>query len=151
MAGATEVRAFQATVAPGTPETAPVTISLTMPTRTVDRIRWRIPPGWNGYVGFALSMAGQAFIPTIPGTWIIGSDEEDSLDLSDQPNSGAWEIQMYNTGIFPHTLYLQFTVELPDVPVAGADAQPVSVSAAAAPTTITAADVAANTSIPVGS
>lgn len=135
MAGAAEVREFTVTCPPGTAIAAPRLTNLAMPVRVVDAIRIRIPPGPNGFMGFAIGAAGQPIIPVGPANWIVGSDEVIQWELPDQIDSGAWQVQMYNTGIFPHTIYLQFTVHLPDAPVAIVPAQPLTVAPAAAPPT----------------
>lgn len=135
MAGATEYYAFSITAPAGTPIGAPITTNITMPTRIVRAIRARIPDGWNGVVGFALAFAGKAIIPTMPNTWIIASGESIPIDVLNQPESGAWQVQMYNTGVYPHTLTLYFTVELPDVPDAAQTIQPVTI-APVAPTAV---------------
>lgn len=91
-----------------------------MPPRTVLRVRVRIPPGPNGVMGFAIGSAGNPIIPTIKGTYIVASDEIYDWELPGQIDSGGWEAQMYNSGIFPHTIYVVFVVQLPDLPVVGA-------------------------------
>lgn len=114
MAGASEVRVYQVTCPPGTAIAAPQITGLVMPSRTVNSIRVRIPPGPNGVMGFAIGSAGVPIIPTGAAQFIVASDEVIDWTLIDQINSGAWQVQMYNTGIFAHTIYLQFDVEVPD-------------------------------------
>lgn len=128
MAGATEVRQFQVTCAAGTAQAAPQVTNLVMPTREVLNIRIRVPPGPNGNMGFALGAAGNPVIPVAAGTFIIASDEVIEWALEQQIDSGAWQVFMFNTGIFPHTIYLLFTVELPDLPAALAINQPLAVT-----------------------
>lgn len=115
MAGATEVYSFQVTVQPGTLASAPLVTALPMPTRTVKKIRVRIPDGWNGNVGYGIGSAGVVTIPTVPGTWITASGESIEYLPEDVVDSGSWQVQLWNVGAFAHTIYLYFTVELPDV------------------------------------
>lgn len=146
MAGATEVREFTVTCPPGTPVAAPQVTDIAMPARVVDSIRIRIPPGPNGFMGFAIGAAGVTFIPVGSAQFIVASDEVIDWVLPDQMTSGAWQVQMYNTGIFPHTIYLTFIVHLPDLPVAGGDVIPVVASAP--PTAVAAAVTPAVTVLP---
>lgn len=128
MAGTGEVRQFTVTCPPGTAINAPQLTNLAMPVRVVDNIRVRIPDGPNGFMGFAIGAAGVPIVPVGAGQWIVASDEVIDWPQTDQIDSGAWQVQMYNTGIFPHTIYLQFTVHLPDAPVAVAPAQPLVIA-----------------------
>lgn len=122
MPGIVEVRAFEATCPAGTPKASAVVIDMSMPPRTVLKIRVRIPPGPNGLMGFAIGAVGTAIIPTNEGEWIVASDEEFEWTIPGQINSGAWQAIMYNDGIYDHTIYVTFTVELPAVPGANANA-----------------------------
>lgn len=139
MAGASEVRLFTATIPPGTAIANPIVVSFAMPARTVKNIRWRIPPGPNGFVGFAIGSAGIPIIPANAGAWVIGSDEYSDWPLVNAMNSGAWQFLGYNLGIFPHTIYFQFQVELPDLPNVGSQISPLppsSIETAGAPSTV---------------
>lgn len=109
----TEVRSFAALIPAGTPQNAPVTVSLAMPPREVLEITARIPPGPNGVMGFSLGSSGGSIIPDNSGAWIVTSDERIVWTLDNQITSGAWELRGYNTGAFDHTVYLRFVVRLP--------------------------------------
>lgn len=101
-----QVYPFQATIPAGTPKTTPVTRQLTMPIATIERIRWRVPVGHRGQVGWQLAMGGLQVIPTGFGSYIVADDEADDWDLQGLPDSGAWELIGYNLGNFDHTVYL---------------------------------------------
>lgn len=105
-----EVRNFVVSTPAGTAIATPLTTSLAMPAREVEHIRVRIPPGPNGQLGWMLSMAGTPVIPTNAGGWIVGNDEIIDWDLTGQPNSGAWQLQSYNIGGNPHSVYITFTL-----------------------------------------
>ena len=116
---AREVRAFQVTVPAGTPQNAPQVFNLTMPPRVVRRITWTVPPGPRGNVGFQVGMAGTQLIPYNPGGFVVADGESEDWDLEELPSSGAWQVIAYNLGLYPHTLYFRFLVDLP-----GSTAQP---------------------------
>lgn len=108
---AAEVRNFAATIPAGTPITAPVTVSLAMPPRIVRAVRWRVPPGPAGVMGWALAAAGVAIIPWNVGGWIVANDEYDEWPLDGQISSGAWQVQGYNTGVYAHAVFLTFLLD----------------------------------------
>lgn len=124
MAGAQEFRAFEVTCPPGTSPGAVQTTDLDMPVREVLEIRVRIPPGPLGSMGFGLGAAGTVIVPYDSAPLIVADDETFVWDLRDQFNSGAWQVFTYNTGQYPHTIYLYFTVELPDAQTAPAVSTP---------------------------
>lgn len=99
---------FQATVPANTPASNPVTIQLPLGTNIVDKIRWRVPPGPRGHLGWALFMGGVQVVPDDAGAFIVADDEYDDWVISGLPDSGAWELVGYNTGGNPHTVYLGF-------------------------------------------
>lgn len=133
MAGATEIRSFTVSCPAGTAIAAPQTTNLVMPVRVVDHIRIRIPPGPNGVMGFAIGAAAVPIFPVGAGNWIVASDEVIDWEPRNQIDSGAWQVQMYNTGIYPHAILLQFTVHLPDLKVAAAPAQPLVIATVTPP------------------
>jgi hypothetical protein len=108
-----EVRNFAVTIPAGTPIAAPTTTALVMPARIVRSIRWRVPPGPHGLMGFALGAAGVAVIPYGAGQWLVADDESDTITLEDQISSGAWQVFGYNTGAQAHVVYLTFFLDPP--------------------------------------
>lgn len=133
-----EVRHFTATIPAGTPSSAPVTIPISFPPRVVLSIYWRVPNGPMGTMGWQLSMGGVQVLPTQgngPGqagdTWVIANDENGTWTPEKAPDSGAWAVTGYNTGVNPHTVYLAFELghpELPEQPpaaITGAELYPV--------------------------
>jgi hypothetical protein len=105
---AREVRTFSVTVGAGTPASAPVTVDLAMPPRIVDLVRFRVPPGPSGLVGFALGSAGTPVVPWNAGAWIVADNEVLTFPLEDGITSGAWQLRAYNTGTFAHTIQVLF-------------------------------------------
>lgn len=105
---ATSVTALTATVPAGTPKAAPVTVALSLGPFFTDMIRWRVPPGPRGNLGWYLAMGGVQVLPQNAGGWIVADDEYDEWAIENLPDSGAWQLVGYNTGTYDHTVYLDF-------------------------------------------
>lgn len=105
---ATSVTALHATVPAGTAKSSPAVIPLTLGTLWVDKIRWRVPPGPRGNLGWYLSMGGVQVVPDDAGNFIVADDEYDDWEIENLPDSGAWQLTGYNTGTYDHTVYLYF-------------------------------------------
>lgn len=110
---ATEVRQFAVTVPAGTAQATPYTKDVSFPTRIVERIDWRVPPGPRGVMGFRLASGGNPVLPTNDGAYIVADDDRATWLLSGLIESGAWQVQGYNTGAYAHTVYLTFHLSLP--------------------------------------
>lgn len=109
---AVEVREFAVTTPAGVTADAPQLADLGFPPRQVDRIEVRVPPGPAGTLGFRLGSGGVQIIPYNEGGWVITDDEVIGWDLTDQIQSGAWQLISYNTGSLPHTVYVRFLLDL---------------------------------------
>jgi hypothetical protein len=107
---ATDVIALSATVPAGTVFPHPAIISLNVGTNLINKIRWRVPPGPRGNLSWYLAMGGVQVLPQSGGGPIIADDEWDEWEIEDLPDSGAWQLIGFNTGTFPHTVYLGFYV-----------------------------------------
>lgn len=108
-----EVRAFVIEIPTTATVAAPYIASLAMPARIVREIRARFPSGSNGEVGIAFGSGGQRVVPWNSDGWLVGSNESMAWPLENQIESGAWQLIAYNTGQFPHTVYVQFLVDPP--------------------------------------
>lgn len=126
---AAEIRTAQATIPANTPLNAPVTVNVSFPPRIVRGVRWRVPPGPGGLMGWQLSSDGVPVIPVVAGTWIVADDEHDDWPLDGYPDAGNWQVTGYNTGAYPHTVYLTFLLDL----ITPAVTPPALVAAAPAP------------------
>jgi hypothetical protein len=115
---AAEIQSFQVSVPAGTPIVSPVTTALTMPARIVRAVQITVPPGPQGSLGFALSVAGQNVIPVNAGQWIVTDDEKITWDLSGYITTGAWALTAYNTGSYAHSVYLRFLCDYLSDPAA---------------------------------
>lgn len=116
---AVEVRSFNVTIPAGTPASAPVTTDIFFPARIVSGVHWKVPPGPSGLMGWQLTMNdGTPVIPT-GGGYIITDNDSDTWALQNQPDSGQWEVTGYNTDIYPHTVYLDFLLDVISAPATG--------------------------------
>jgi hypothetical protein len=91
----------------GTPVNAPVAQDITLPNYEVQLVRWRVPPGPQGNLGWQLLYSGALVIPQVAG-WVIADNEEDKMELDELPTGGSWQFVGYNTGSYDHTVYLTF-------------------------------------------
>lgn len=103
-----EIREYVATIPAGTPIATPVTIDIEFPARSVQQIDVRVPPGPKGCMGFQLGTGGMPVIPANLGQWIVADDEVFHWPLEGYWDSGSWDVFGYNTGTFPHSIYLTF-------------------------------------------
>lgn len=117
---AEDIRTFTVTTAAGVAIATPTTTNLTMPARIVREVRIRVPPGPRGQLGFRLALAGTAILPSNGGGFIVADDEAIVWPLTNQPDSGAWQMQTYNLGINPHSVYVTFLLDLPQRGLVGA-------------------------------
>jgi len=116
-----EAYEFAVTIPAGTPKTAPLTVPTVIPTRRVAEIRWLIPPGPSGLAGWRITMGGVQVIPVNLGTWLVRDGHYATAALARLPTSGGWDVTGYNTGKYPHTIYVTFLVEairpVPQLPI----------------------------------
>lgn len=115
---ADEIRHFTATIPAGTARAAPVTVSIAMSVRVVTRIDWRVPSGPMGTFGWQLAMGGVIVFPSQSDLFVIADNQAGTWDVSNAPDSGAWQVIGYNTGVNPHSVYLTFHCNPPERPLA---------------------------------
>lgn len=108
---AREVRNFAVTIPAATLVSSPYLADLTMPARIVQAVRVRVPPGPAGLVGWALGAAGERVLPWGADEWIVADDEVIEWPLEGQIESGAWQLQGYNLGVYDHTIYVTFLTD----------------------------------------
>lgn len=109
---ADQVKRFTATFAAGTPVAAPATVDISFPPGQVRTIDWRVPPGPAGVMGWRLTMGGVQVIPDDSDPWVIEDNHSGTFTLTDYPDSGAWQVTGYNTGVNNHSVYLVFHIDL---------------------------------------
>jgi hypothetical protein len=105
--GSELVYQFEPTVPNSTAQSSPYSTTLTIPQYEVQLIRWRVPPGPQGNLGWQLLYSGSLVFPQ-NGTWVIADNEYATWELDELPTGGSWEFQGYNTGTYDHTVYLTF-------------------------------------------
>lgn len=76
----------------------------------VEAIRWRVPAGSQGFMGWQLSSSGAQVIPEALGAYLVTAGESGTWQLEGLHTSGDWNVTGYNTGAYPHTVYLEFLV-----------------------------------------
>lgn len=113
---AREVRKYTVTVPAGTAIATPQATSIAFPVRTVRSVDWRIPPGAQGVMGWQLAMGGVQVVPVASDTWVIDDGTAGTFTLDGYPDSGAWQVIGYNTGTFPHSVFLTFHLDLVEQP-----------------------------------
>lgn len=118
---------FECVIPAGTPEATPVTIAMTFPPMIVQRLRVRVPSGPAGNMGWAIGAGGTAIVPRNAGAWMVMDDEAFEIDHEIGPNAGSWELFGWNTGTYPHTVYVTFFGDPPAAVASGAFPQPVTV------------------------
>lgn len=107
-----EVREYQVSVPAFTAATAPITQDISFPVRKVDEIRWHIPGGHRGQMGWRLTSAGAQVIPHNIGGWIIHDGASGAWAVKNLHDSGAWAVTAYNTDKFAHTIYVTMLVSI---------------------------------------
>lgn len=110
-----QIMQFACTVPAGTAEASPAVFPMLLLNLDIVWLEWRVPPGPRGDVGFWIGSHGQPIIPYTegPAQFIVTDDEKVHWDLVDQPDSGDWELQAYNVGVKPHTLYIRWGLAVP--------------------------------------
>jgi hypothetical protein len=69
-----------------------------------------MPRGSAGLVGWQLTSSGAQVIPANPGSFLVDDGRDGFWQLDSLHTSGDWNVTGYNTGNYPHTVYLEFLV-----------------------------------------
>lgn len=98
---------FDVLTAAGVPIDAPTMTDLNLGDCILNRVDLRIPPGPCGLCGVSIQQAGTQIWPWGDlGTWIVGDDEQYSIDVNAEIDNGV-EFVTYNLDVYPHTLYFK--------------------------------------------
>ena len=124
-----QVLAFSATIPAGTAITAPTTTSMSVGVRFVRRIVIKVPPGPAGKMWFRIAATGSQIIPVNSGAWIVTDNEQIEWDVVGAIESGAFQLIGYNTGVYDHTVYVRFEVDVPQLHQAGPSRQLIDLGA----------------------
>lgn len=111
-----EIYEFTVQTPAGTTQANPLVTPTVFPSRIVERIRWRVPAGALGVMGWRISMRTVPVIPRNAGGWIVAHATSGEWDLRNQPDTGDWSVTTYNTGSFQHALYLTFMCKVIEPP-----------------------------------
>ena len=120
---AAQVYYFVATIPGGTNLPAAVTTDCSFPEGSVVGVRWRVPPGPSGYMGWQLTSDGAPVIPLQLGTYIVADDEYDTIEIAGYLDSGNLQVTGYNDDSYDHSVYLTFYVVPPGGDQVGGGAQ----------------------------
>lgn len=63
-------------------------------------------------MGWQLAMGGVQVVPVGSDTWVVDNGTSGTFNLDGYPDSGAWQVIGYNTGSFPHSVFLVFHLDL---------------------------------------
>lgn len=110
------VQQFAVVVPASTPVANPQVTQAQLPgIYVVEWIELKVPPGPRGEVGFYIASSLTQIVPFRTGAtanWLILDNDEIHWDMTDQPDSGDWQIVAYNTGNYDHTLWVRFGLNL---------------------------------------
>src|SRR5260370_19088968 len=59
-------------------------------------------------MGWRITMGGAQVIPRQLGGWMVHDGQSGRWALDALPDSGAWQVTAYNTGLQPHTVYVTY-------------------------------------------
>lgn len=97
----------------GTTQANPLVTDISFPAREVIAVSWRVPPGPSGLMGWALTSAGTPVIPIQQGAYVVTDNQSATWELEGYLDSGNWQVTAYNTGLYDHTVYLTFQLDMP--------------------------------------
>lgn len=100
----------QVTIPAGTAIAAPITQALTFNRGEVQRLEVDVPPGPSGVMGFMIGHSGGIVVPYDGSTWLVLDDAHKDWSLEGYPTGSAWFLRGYNTGLYPHTVYMTFHI-----------------------------------------
>lgn len=108
---ADRIEIFAVTVAPGTLQSATQIDDLSFQDGIVKHITVTIPPGPSGFMGFHFLHMGGPVIPYFGDAYIIGDNRLVEWDVNGMPTADGWQLESYNTDIFPHSVYIEFQID----------------------------------------
>jgi hypothetical protein len=148
---ATQVYSFTVTIPAQTDSTLPYVQDCSFPAASVVSIRWRVPPGPSGFMGFQITSDGSPVIPQGEANYIVADDDLAQWDVAGYQDSGSWQVTGYNTDSYDHSVYVDFLTVPPggDVPAApvSAAAAPVTAAEVLTPAPVTTADLIAGLTV----
>jgi hypothetical protein len=107
---ATRIEVANVTVAALTLQAAPQITPFTFDDGRVDAVEIVVPDGPSGLVGFQIRHSKQVIIPYDGFTFITTNDEVIHWPLETFPVAQKWDVVIYNTDQFPHTLSFRWLI-----------------------------------------
>ena len=112
------IEVFQVTVQPNTASPGTVTPIALSRVGNVVGVSILIPDGHYGLTGLALLQANQQIIPWVAGSFLVANNETLNFPISLPLDTQQWSVQTFNTGKYPHTFYIRFSVNEVTLPTA---------------------------------
>lgn len=108
---ADRIELFTLTVPAGTPVAAPVNLDTPFADGNVVQVNITVPDGPSGFMGFCIVHKGSPLIPIQRGRFVVANDRVVEWPLAGMPTGTGWQIQAYNTDIYPHNLYVEYLID----------------------------------------
>lgn len=106
--GAVHALPFNVTFQPGSTPAAPVTVAIPLGDVYAYSVEIEVPDGPSGNMGFYLLYAGVPIVPYAQTpTFLVVDDYEHTFPIAAELASSL-NIVGYNTGYWPHTVYMRF-------------------------------------------
>jgi hypothetical protein len=116
---ADRVRHFEVTEAGGSGPTTQSVYAVQIDTGVVRAVEVHLPAGHGGQTGIRVSYGAIQVIPEYPDDYFHGNRRTIRRELSDVfPTGGAWFVEVYNAGRYPHVFHADFEVDLIDLATA---------------------------------
>lgn len=81
----------------------------------IESLKWRMPHGHAGLVGWAFTDGNGWIVPSTAGEWIVADGDSGDIPPIGLPDSGGFQVTGYNLGAFPHTIFITFHLN-PNMP-----------------------------------
>jgi hypothetical protein len=107
---ATRIEVQAVPVPAGTLLTAPQITPMTFDDGRVDTLEIVVPDGPSGLVGFQIRHSKQVIIPYDGVTFIVTNDEVIRWPMETFPEAQKWDVVIYNTDVYQHTLYFRWLI-----------------------------------------
>jgi hypothetical protein len=107
---ATRIEVAQVTVPAATLQAAPQITPFHFDDGRVDALEIVVPDGPSGLVGFQIRHSKQVIIPYDGTSFIVTNGEVIHWPLETFPEAQKWDVVIYNTDQFPHTLSFRWLI-----------------------------------------
>ena len=104
-----------ATIPANTTAASPYNLAFPLEDNYLKYIRFIVPPGPSGLMGFRILWANQQIVPWGNLSWIVTDNEQFTIDVDSYMTYTGVVFQGYNTDIWQHTVYLRALIRNLDV------------------------------------